>query len=102
MRRGASESAARPPTSASTGWPAASALVSVGDAKGSTPTTLMRPAYHAAIPAISLRLQQPPAEFRHPLPVLQRGGLEWPAQARSHAGQRRARPWHQIAPPMHG
>ena len=58
-RRGASESAARPPASASTGCPASSALVSVGDANGSTPTTLTRPAYQAAIPAIS---PPPPTE----------------------------------------
>src|SRR5206468_12776705 len=52
-RRGASESAARPPASASTGRPASKALVSVGDASGSTPITLIRPAYQAATPAIS-------------------------------------------------
>src|SRR5690348_2761015 len=42
-RRGARESAAMPPAGASTGPPAWSAIVSVGEASGSTPTTLTLP-----------------------------------------------------------
>src|ERR1700683_2950546 len=51
-RRGANESAAIPPASASTGRPASSARVSVGAFSGSTPTILMRPWYQDEIPAI--------------------------------------------------
>ena len=51
-RRGASESAATPPAGASTGAPASSAANRVGEASGSTPTTLVRLAYQAATPAI--------------------------------------------------
>lgn len=38
------------PASASTCRPASSALESVGEASGSTPITLVSPAYHAAMP----------------------------------------------------
>ncbi len=49
-RFGARESAAIPPAGASTGFPAASARVSVGASSGSTPTILTSPPYHAATP----------------------------------------------------
>src|SRR5215831_5660121 len=52
-RRGASESDAKPPASASMERPAAKAFVRVGEANGSTPTSLMRLAYQAAMPAMS-------------------------------------------------
>ena len=52
-RRGASESAAMLPASASTGRPALSASVKVGASSGSTPMILAAPAYQAAIPPIS-------------------------------------------------
>ena len=48
-----SASAATPPTSTSTGSPAASAAVSVGHRSGSTPITRTSLANHAAIPPIS-------------------------------------------------
>ena len=52
-RRGASESAATLPASASTGRPASRARVSVGAPSGSTPTTRIVPPYQAATPPIS-------------------------------------------------
>src|SRR6516162_9976653 len=52
-RRAPSESAAAPPTGASTGRPAFSAWVRLGASSGSAPTTRTRPAYPAAIPASS-------------------------------------------------
>src|SRR6476620_690279 len=52
-RFGASESAAIPPASASTGRPASNARVRVGAASGSTPMILILEPYQAAMPPIS-------------------------------------------------
>src|ERR1700692_1306396 len=61
-RLGASESAAMPPASESTGRPARSAFQSVGAASGSTPTIFTPPSYHAATPPIN---PPPPPPPRH-------------------------------------
>ena len=89
-----------PPAGASTGRPAASAICSVGASRGSTPITLMRPSYQAAMPPI--RPPPPTATSsvsRSPAPAARTRGRRCPGPAWSRPDRRRgptARPFGDV------